>query len=74
MSEPEKGNPVRIRCFFDPWIRGGSKIIARIRDKHPGSYFLRTWYPFFGLKILKFLDVDPGSVNPASGMEKSDLG
>jgi hypothetical protein len=49
-------------------------------NSEPGSeinipdLFLRTWYQFFGLKILKFLDVDPGSVNPTSGMEKSDLG
>jgi hypothetical protein len=28
----------------------------------------------FRVKILKFLDVDQGSVNLASGMEKSDLG
>ncbi len=28
---------LRIRGFFDPGIRGGSKI--RIRDEQPGSYF-----------------------------------
>jgi hypothetical protein len=35
-----------------------------IRDEQPGSYFpeLRnSFFGFFGVKILKFFDVDPGS-------------
>jgi hypothetical protein len=30
-----------------------------IRDEQPGSYFLEL--KFFGVKILKFFDTDPGS-------------
>jgi hypothetical protein len=39
-----------------------------IRDEQPGSYFLvlrNHFFGFFGVKILKFFDADPGS-----GMEK----
>jgi hypothetical protein len=35
-----------------------------IRDEHPGSYFLELrnhFSGFFGVKILKFFDADPGS-------------
>jgi hypothetical protein len=32
----------------------------RIRDEHPGSYFQKHRNIFFGLKILKFFDADPG--------------
>jgi hypothetical protein len=35
----------------------------RIRDKQPGSYFLELrnhFFGCFGVKILKFLDADPG--------------
>jgi hypothetical protein len=52
-----------------------------IRDEQPGSYFpeLRNhFFGFFGVKILKFFDADPGSgirdgdsSDPGSGMEKS---
>jgi hypothetical protein len=38
---------------------------SRIRDEQSGSYFLELRNHFFGVKILKFFDVDPGS-----GMEK----
>jgi hypothetical protein len=38
-----------IRCLFDPGIRDGQKV--RIRE-------LRK--PFFGVKILKLFDADPG--------------
>jgi hypothetical protein len=40
-----------------------------IRDEQPGSYFLdlrNHFFGFFGVKILKFFDADPG---PGSGME-----
>jgi hypothetical protein len=42
-----------------------------IRDEQPGSYFLEFRNHFFGflwVKILKFLDADPGS-----GMERSRI-
>jgi hypothetical protein len=42
-----------------------------IRDEQPGSYFLELrnhFIAFFGVKILKFFDEDPGS-----GMEKSRI-
>jgi hypothetical protein len=32
-----------------------------IRDEQPGSYFLELRNHFFGVKILKFFDGDPGS-------------
>jgi hypothetical protein len=32
-----------------------------IRDEQPGSYFLKLRNHFFGVKILKFFDSDPGS-------------
>jgi hypothetical protein len=35
-----------------------------IRDEQPGSYFLELrnhFFGFFGVKILKFFDEDPGS-------------
>ncbi len=32
-----------------------------IRDEQPGSYFLELRNHFFGIKILKFFDTDPGS-------------
>jgi hypothetical protein len=35
-----------------------------IRDEQPGSYFLELrnhFFVFFGVKILKFFGVDPGS-------------
>jgi hypothetical protein len=53
---------IRIRCFFDPWIRdpgGIKKIKLRIRDEHPGSYFREIRNNFLGVKIIKFLDADP---------------
>jgi hypothetical protein len=31
-----------------------------IRDEQPGSYFLELRNHFFGVKILKFFDEDPG--------------
>ena len=54
-----------------------------IRDEQPGSYFLELrnhFFAFFGVKILKFFDEDPGSgirdrdrSDPGSGMEKSRI-
>jgi hypothetical protein len=43
-----------------------------IRDEQPGSYFLELrnhFLFFFGIKILKFFDEDPGS-----GMETVRIG
>jgi hypothetical protein len=61
-------------AFLTP--RSGSGI--GIQDEHPGSHF-RQLKPFFGLKILKFLDADadPASGNlfdPGSEMEKFGSG
>jgi hypothetical protein len=42
-----------------------------IRNEQSGSYFLELgnhFFAFFGVKILKFFDEDPGS-----GMEKSRI-
>jgi hypothetical protein len=51
-----------------------------IRDEQPGSYFFelrKHFFGFFGVKILKFFDEDPGSgmetVRIRDG-EKSDPG
>jgi hypothetical protein len=43
---------------------GWEKFSIRIRDEQPGSYFLELrnhFFAFFGVKILKFFDEDPGS-------------
>jgi hypothetical protein len=45
-----------------------------IRDEQPGSYFLELrnhFFAFFGVKMLKFFDEDPGCGmrDPGSGME-----
>ncbi len=55
-----------IGCLFDPGIRDGRKSASGsgIRDEQPGSYFLELrnhFFAFFGVKILKFFDEDPGS-------------
>jgi hypothetical protein len=54
-------------------IRDGRKSASGsgsgIRDEQPGSYFFELrnhFFAFFGVKILKFFDEDPGS---RSGME-----
>ncbi len=48
-----------------------------IRDEQPGSYIfleLRNhFFAFFGVKILKFFDEDPGWRQFGSGMEKSRI-
>jgi hypothetical protein len=76
-------------AFLALWIRDPRWVESRhpdpgsgIRDEQLGSYFLELrnhLFGFFGVKILKFFDADPGS-----GMEtgrirdpdgkKSDLG
>jgi hypothetical protein len=69
-----------IGCLFDPWIRDpGREKVIRIRDEQPGSYFLelRNHFFAFGVKILKFFDVDPGWRQFGSGIrdgKKSDPG
>jgi hypothetical protein len=67
-----------IGCLFDPWIRDGRKSASGsgIRDEQPGSYFLELrnhFFAFFGVKILKFFDEDPGWGQFGSGMEKSRI-
>jgi hypothetical protein len=64
---------IRIRdpglgAFLTPGsgIRNGRKSASGsgIRDEQPGSYFLEFrnhLFAFFGVKILKFFDEDPGS-------------
>jgi hypothetical protein len=47
-------------------IRDGRKSVSGsgIRDEQPGSYFLELrnhFFAFWGVKILKFFDEDPGS-------------
>jgi hypothetical protein len=47
-------------------IRDGRKSAfgSGIRDEQPGSFFLelrKDFFAFFGVKILKFFDEDPGS-------------
>jgi hypothetical protein len=64
VADPDPGSG--IGCIFDPWIRdpGWEKVSIRIRDEQPGSYFLELrnhFFAFFGVKILKFFDEDPGS-------------
>ncbi len=71
---------IRIRdpglgAFLTPGsgIRDGrtSASGSGIRDEQPGSYFFELrnhFFCFFGVKILKFFDEDPGS-----GMEKSRI-
>jgi hypothetical protein len=49
-----------IRYLFDPWIRDSGWVKVRIRDEQPVSYFIELRKPFFGVKILKFFDADPG--------------
>ncbi len=76
--------------LFDPWIRdpGWEKVSIRIRDpgsgmNNPDHIFLELrnhFFAFFGVKIPKFFDEDPGSgirdgdsSDPGSGMEKSRI-
>jgi hypothetical protein len=47
-----------------------------IRDEQPGSYFLELrnyFFDFFGVKILRFFNEDPGWRQFGSGMEKSRI-
>jgi hypothetical protein len=64
--QPLQASGSGIGCLFDPRIRdpGWEKVSIRIRDEQPGSYFLELrnhFFAFFGVKILKFFDEDPGS-------------
>ena len=64
VADPDPGSG--IGCLFDPWIRdpGWEKVRIRIRDEQPGSYFLELrnhFFAFFGVKILKFFNADPGT-------------
>ncbi len=83
VADPDPGSG--IGCLFDPEIRDGRKSASEsgIRDEQPGSYFLELrnhFFAFFGVKILKFFDEDPGSgirdgdsSDPGSGMEKNRI-
>jgi hypothetical protein len=58
------------KAIFDPWIR----------DPGSGIELRNHFFVFFGVKIRKFFDEDPGSGNrdgdssdPGSGMEKSRI-
>jgi hypothetical protein len=73
------GSGSGIGCLFDPWIRDGRKSASGsgIRDEQPGSYFLElrnNFLAFFGVKIRKFFDEDPGWRQLGSGMEKFGSG
>ncbi len=64
VADPDPGS--EIGCLFDHWILdpGWEKVSIRIRDEQPGSYFLELrnhFLAFFGVKIPKFFDEDPGS-------------
>jgi hypothetical protein len=51
-----------------------SRYGSVIRDEHPGSYFLRAYKQYFGLKIF---DADPGSgifLTRDPGWKNSDPG
>jgi hypothetical protein len=46
-----------------------------IRDEQPGSYFLvlrNHFFGFYGVKILKFFDADPGWKKVGSGINIPD--
>jgi hypothetical protein len=76
---------IRIRdpglgAFLTPGsgIRDGRKSASGsgIRDERPGSYFLELrnhFFAFFGVKILKLFDEDPGQRQFGSGMVKSQI-
>ena len=64
VADPDPG----LGAFLTPGsgIRDGRKSASGsgIRDGQPGSYFLEFrnhFFAFFGVKILKFFDEDPGS-------------
>ncbi len=50
-------------AFLTPGSGMGRKSASGsgIRDEQPRSYFLELRNHFFGVKILKFFDADPGS-------------
>jgi hypothetical protein len=70
------GSGIRDWVLFDPWIRDpesgmGRKSASGSGMNKPDHIFksLETiYFYFFGVKILKFFDEDPGS-----GMEKSRI-
>ncbi len=72
-SRQHNNTVLRIRIWdpmpfwpLDPVSGMGRKSASRsgIRDEQPGSYFLELrnhFFGFYGVKILKFFDADPGS-------------
>ena len=62
-------------CLFVPWIRDGRKSAFGSGMNNPDHIF-RAKKPlvcFFGGKILKLFDEDPGWRQFGSGMEKSQI-
>jgi hypothetical protein len=62
VADPDPGSG----AFLTPGSGMGRKSASGlgIRDEQPGSYFLELinhFFGFFGVKILKFFDADPGS-------------
>ncbi len=55
---------------LDPRSGMGKKNRVRIRDEQPGSYFRELGNQFFGVKILKLFNADPGWKKFGSGMKK----
>jgi hypothetical protein len=60
-SVAECGSGSRIRCFLTPGSGKEKKCGSGIRDEYPRSFIRKLRNSFFGIKILKFFDVDPGS-------------
>ena len=57
-------------AFLVPGYGIGKKI--RIWNEQPGSYFQKLINHFFGFKIFKFVDVDPGWKKFGSGINIPD--
>jgi hypothetical protein len=77
VADPDPGSG----AFLTPGSGMGRKSASRsgIRDEQPGSYFLELRNHFFGVKIHKFFDGDPGSGMETvrsrdPGWKKSDAG
>jgi hypothetical protein len=64
-------DPVPFGLLDPEWVKSGYGSGMNILD-----HISEKWKQFFGLKILKFFDadLDPGSFDPESGMEKFGSG
>ncbi len=59
VADPDPG----LGAFLTPGSGRKSASGPGIRDEHPGTYFLELrnhLFCFFGVKMLKFFDEDPG--------------